>query len=266
MIPRILQVVVGPPGGTGRKWAHPLYIQVENERTGGSTPDKSKISLYNLNDTSRSWLEQSGLVAEVLAGEGTPGQLFLGDVARNGVCTKRSGRDWVTELAAATGRRIYRDATFSKAYPPYMTRAQILPDIIAAMAVPTGYISPKLAPFVFVSGWAHCGMARAALTRQLEVDGATWSLPGGRLQILAAGETAPAKGVVISPETGMRGSPEKTDKGMKVTFRLAPEIWPGNPVWVQSSELMGYYKVTKITDKADSRAQQWDSDIVGVPW
>lgn len=263
--PRLVEVRVGPPGGAGKSWKDPLFIEFEVPRTSGRAPSKSKAKLHMLGPDSLQWLDQPGMLLYILAGEGVSQQLFAGDIASNGVKTKKTGPNWVTTIDAADGRRKYRDTIFSKSYPPGITLDVILADLITALGIPLAYKSSLLPPVTFAGGWAFSGRARDALSELLDPIGASWSIQNGSLQILAALEPAPGNAILISPNTGMHGSPERSDKGVVVTTTLTPAMAPGLPFTLQSIFVTGSYKATTVLHKGNSRGLEWKTKITGVP-
>ncbi|WP_243466096.1 baseplate hub protein [Sodalis glossinidius] len=62
------------------------------------------------------------------------------------------------------------------------------------------------------------------------------------------------EGFVLSQETGMVGSPEKTDSGLKITCLLNPTLRIGALVRVRSilPSFDGDYKITELTHTGDS--------------
>lgn len=262
---RVIRVQVGLPGVPGTQWSD-LHIDFEVEKVSGSTPNKARVAIKNLSDWSIQWLEQPSQVLHLMAGEGVASPLFYGDVARGGVKTEQSGPDVITTIEAASGRRVYRETLFSASYPAGVTRSVVFADILAALQLPRGYVSPTLLERTYPSSIAfHC-KARAALTRIWSPDGAQWSIQDKAVQVLAQGDTVAGAGVVISAATGMLGSPTRTDKGITVKHTLTPSLQGGSVVSVQSLHVTGFYKVAKLTQAGTNFDSKWESRITGVPY
>lgn len=254
---RIVQVRVGQSGAAGFQWTGPLYITFDVEVHTGRTPSKGTIALHNLKDDSVAFIESPNQVVQLLAGETVPNLLFQGDVHPRDSGTKWNGPTRVTTIKAADGRRIFRDANFTGSYPPNTTRDTILPDVIAAMAIPSGYIA-TLPPKQYPAGWVWAGRGARALDDLLGSD-ATWSIQRGALQILLANTPIPGNAVVISAATGMIGSPERTKNGANFRHILDPRIRPGGPVRIESKKFTGDCRVTKAQHFGDSRGQRWET-------
>jgi hypothetical protein len=261
--PRIVRVAVGPPGGAGRQWSD-IFIEAEIEKTNASTPSKAEVKLHNLSIDSLLWLENPGLQIQVLAGEGVPSQLFLGDLDTKSVKTTISGVDQTTVINGQDGLRRIRNTTFSRSYPPGTSSNLILGDIIAAMGLPIGYQPPSLPVIVYQNGWAFAGRIKHALTQVLASVAAFWFVRDGALIIMFGGPV-PGNAVLISPATGMIGSPERTDSGVSAKVLLNPAITPGSLFTIQSYYIAGSYRVAKAVHRLDSHGQVWETDVEGVP-
>jgi len=263
---RIVQVRVGPPAGPGRLWDNStVYAEFEVEKVGGRTPNKAKVSLYNLAPGSLQALEQPGQVMQLLAGKTTASSLFYGDIASGQIKTRVQAPDQVTEISAADGQRIFRDAFFSASYPGGTARSVILTDVLAAGNLVRGFIDPAIPDRVYATETAFCAPVRDILTELYAPDGAIWSIQENRLTVLALGGSLPGNAALISAATGMIGSPERTDKGISVSYILVPEIGPGSLIQLRSRTVTGNFRVSKIVHTGNSWGTVWESKISGVP-
>jgi hypothetical protein len=271
---RIARLTIGPPGQPGLTWGpptnaadRPLYWEAEIEKTAASVPSKAKVEIYNLSPNSLKSLEGAGLVMQVVAGEGTPGELCYADIPRGGVKTRREGSDQITTIEAAEGQRIYREATISASYPPATTRTQILTDVVSAARLTRGHIDPTLPEVTYPAGMTAFGSVRDVLSSLYAPSEARWWLDGRTLHILAPDSALPGNAPVIASDTGMHGSPTRTDKGgIEVTCNLLPAITAGRPFVVRSRFASGSYRATKVQHKINSWGMTWETRLEGVPW
>jgi hypothetical protein len=260
---RIVEVRIGPPGQAGQLWRNPLHISASVEFSIGRSPNKAEVKMYNLSDASVDWIMQRNNVIYVSAGEGTPGQIFKGDIDVRQVTTKDEGQDVVTIIKPGDGRRIYRESMFHAAYPPGTSRDTVLADVVTAMNIPTGYMA-TLPPLVYAAGIAWAARARDVLTEILG-DDAYWSIQGGALQILLANEALPGNSVLLKADTGMIGSPEKTNKGVNWKSVFNRSFRAGGGLRVESKRWTGDLKVTKGKHMVTNFAKQWETTGMGVP-
>lgn len=262
ILPRIVQVSVGLAGAVGRQWDQRMYIKGEIKRSSGSTPNKAKIEIYNLAPASLVLLEQPKLVMQVAVGEGVPGTIFYGEIDKSGVRTKISHPNQITTIKATDGRRTMQEAYFAGSYPAGTTRTQIRTDALAANAVPLGYVAP-LPERVYQAPVAFGGRLQDVLDELYLGEPAGWSLQAGAFTLLLDDVPGPGNALIVSAATGMIGSPERTDKGAKVSTSQIGAIAPGRPFVIASRVVNGQYKATSVTDKFDTELE-WQSNLVGT--
>lgn len=262
---RIVDIQIGPAGGVGKSFKFPLHAICKVELTNGSKPNKATVDIYGLSESSIRFIEQKNQTIQLFAGEDLPGRAFAGDIASRGVITKVSPPNRITTIKCADGRRVWREAKFSKSYPRGITRFAVLQDIIKALGLPVGYLSTRLRDLVFATGWAFAGKARDALTQILAIDNARYSIQSGILQILAQDEVEPGNAPLISAATGMKESPQRTDKGVTVKAVLNLNLRPGRPFKVSSFGVQGDYKCTKANHDFSTLGLIWESRAEGKP-
>lgn len=260
--PHIVQVAVGPAGGVGREWDQRFYIKGKVRRSVGSTPNKASVDIYNLSPASLQFLETPGMVLQVRAGITIAGTIFYGDVPKSGVKTKIVHPNQVTTITAKDGKRVFQEAYFAASYPAGTTRTQILTDALAANAVPRGFVG-ALPERVYQASVAFADPLHDVLDELYEGEPAEWSLQGGAFTLLPDALPTPGNAVVISAKTGMIGSPERTDKGVKVTTSQMGAVGPGKPFLIQSRLINGDYKAGIVEDEFDTELL-WQSKLTGT--
>lgn len=264
---RQLIVSAGPAGGVGLKWQYPLHIEYEAELTSASQPNKAKIQIANLSDRSVSWLQQPNTVITVQAGAGVPSEIFRGDVLSRGITTRQNGGDWITTITAVDGGRRWLDADYVASYPPGTLWSQILADIVSALRLPIAYQSPTFtvaAASACPCGWTWHGKAREAMTELLDGLGFYWWIDSGRIIILQEIEQWVFGPVpLVSPQTGLMGSPEKERYTVKLRCAFMPEMRPGRGFVLASRYVNGAYRAGKVNQKLTSDGMTWENEITG---
>lgn len=269
-IERIVEITVGLLGGVGRTYSD-VYSTFDVEIDKGSRPNKATVELYGLAESSIAWIEEAAAQRGVLiisAGERFPSVLYQGRIDRRGVSTRLSAPETITTIKAGDGRIAYREATYKASYPPGISTAQILPEILAQFSgsgVAVGYVDPSLVPVTYPSGWAFSGKARDALDEITSDLGGEWTIERGVLEIVREGAAAPGDAVVVSPATGLRGSVETTDKGIRGEITLTPSLRRGRPISVASKRATGFYRPTKVRHRGDQRGSTWVTEFEAVP-
>lgn len=260
--PHIVQVAVGPPGAVGREWDQRFYITGEVKKTNGSTPNEAKVEIYNLSPASLQFLETPNMVLQVRAGLTIPSTLFYGDIVKGGVKTKIAHPNQVTTITAKDGKRTFQTAYFTASYPAGTTRTQILTDALAANAVPLGYVG-TLPERVYQAAVAFADPLPDVLDELYEGEEAEWSLQGGAFTLLPDALPTPGNAVLVSAQTGMIGSPERTDKGAKVKTTQLGAFAPGKPFTIQSKLINGEYRTVSATDMFDTETR-WEVSVTGT--
>lgn len=262
-LPKV-EVRVGPPGSTNAKRWVDQYVKFRVKRTANRKPNTAQIKIYNLGPDSVEYLKTPGLVAVLLAGDNYPASMFRGDIGKRGVLTKREGPNLVTTLKVGDGRRVYRDAWFSKSFPAGTTREVMIQQVIAEMAIPIGSLG-TVAPYTFAGPTAFNAPARDVLTELLELDQSAWMLQDGAIYLFALGETLPGNAILVSPETGLMGSPEITSKGVNFKVRLNPVIRERSLIQLRSSEATMALRVATVDQSGDSYARSWETKVQAKP-
>jgi hypothetical protein len=260
---RIVSIRIGPPGRTGRE-IDGLYARCRIDLTGGRTPNKAKVTIHNLKKDSVQWIEKPGHVLQILAGEKQAGQVFFGDITRRSVKTSWQRPDYVTEITAADGRRIFQKSKFAATYPVQTTRTEVLNDLLASMGLSRGYIDPSIPERTYPGGLVYCDASREVMSELWEPDGAVWSIQGGALQVVASGKPIKRRAIVIDKDTGLIGAPQRTDKGIAVQMDLNPEVKPGAIIVVPSVNVNGGWRVAKATLDFDNFGDQWQTSANAV--
>jgi hypothetical protein len=267
---RQVAVVIGPPGGVGRRFVGQslptepgLWINGTVEHTSGNRPNKGKIKIHNLSETTAAEIDTPGNVILASAGETVAGLLFRGDISR--IETRQSSPTRVTAIEAAEGQRIWRDSVISRSWPANTTRSQILSDVLVAMGAARGQISPALPERIFATGMVWNGRTRDLLDLLYSSElGERWTMAGNAVNVVLDGEP-PGNVQIVAPETGLIGSPARTKGGgIKCKVKLSATLRPGGGIDVRARFIRGLYRIVKIAHQFDSRGSPWASDVEGV--
>jgi hypothetical protein len=271
-------------------------------------PNKCVLTLWNVNPEHRAQMLKRnrpqgttgkivGIPVQVEAGyRGSTSVLFSGDLRE--VASRRDGTDWKTTLSGDDGGRAYREARISASFRAGASIGSIVKQCADAMGVGIGnaadfettaqiqgFGSTIPGPMVFD------GAAKDALTRVLSSVGLTWSIQHGALQVLQKGKPLNATAILLSPSTGLLGSPEasidsslvlgnpqafaagaalkvnkppkpKDPNVIKLKAMLIPGLAPGRKITLQSAEFNGGYQLTECEYVGQSWATSWEVNCV----
>jgi hypothetical protein len=260
--PRTVQVIVGPAGSTGLSFTQEdIAGTVKSYR--GSKPNEASVTIHGLSEQTIAQLEAPNQVMQVLAGETVTGSVFIGSISRRGVVTKNSLPDRTTTISAKDGRRVYRDTKVSRSYPQNTPVATVVQDLLALATVQGLSLSPSnvYPTDSFPAGWAFQGRWRQALTEILAPRGFYWTIQSRVLYVLNEASTAPGNVPLVSPDTGLIGSPTRTDKGCSLVSVLNPGIVAGRGVQVRSQFFNGLYRAVNVTHNFSSDGLTWKTSV-----
>ena len=104
----------------------------------------------------------------------------------------------------------------------------------------------------FANGLALSGPVRNHLDTVTKPNELEWSIQDESLQIFPKKETLLNSLVELSPQSGLIGSPSKTDKGVEFKSLIQPPLVPGKEVKLTSKYINGVFKLRKVTHDGDS--------------
>lgn len=246
-----------------------LDVAFKVKRTLAATPGTCELTIYNLNADHRRELRPNAagrlrVFCQVDAGfEGTRSMLFRGDTRR--IEHKRDGTEWVTVITAGDGEHAIRRARVVAAFAPDTTVASVVRALAQTMGVGEGNLASVVGRFGASSraGTVLHGQAAQELTRICTAAGLEWSVQDGALQLLVRGQALQREAVVLSPETGLLGSPERCGwRKIKLSALLQPDLVPGRRVVVQSSTATGEYRIVEAEYAGETRGEDWNVDLV----
>lgn len=255
---------------------HEIKIEFSISKSVSSTANTAEIKLYNLAESTRNGMGKEFDAVTLDAGYMPPGEsgnvgiIFKGAV--RDVEHKRDGPNIITTISCGDGDKALRRATISKSYPAGTKVTDVIEDIskeLEAKGITRGEFKypDELKEKTFKRPYAVCG----SCVRELDTIGRGnsfyWSSQNETLEIIP-GDGFVGSVALISPETGMIGTPAITDTGIRVKCMLNPEIRPNRRVQVQSQTLEmnaadGMYRVTDATYSGDNHTGDFVVDITG---
>ncbi|QHJ84957.1 MAG: hypothetical protein [Bacteriophage sp.] len=242
-----------------------LRITFDVKKTITQEPNTAEIGIYNLNSTNRNLItsKKYNLVELfVCYQEDDLRMIFKGNVIS--VENTSSGNDIITKLKCGDGYTAYTEKTIIKTMAAGQTDSDFLNAAANSFGIQKGNIDlpndralPRAKTFM-------CD-TREAMSKIATNNNADWSIQDDQLVVVPKNKAIKNnEGFVISRETGMIGSPQKTDKGLELTTLCNPHFKIGALVRVQSvlTEYNGDYKVQSIQHSGDLLGGDWKSKLV----
>jgi len=257
---RVARLVLGS-NGSGVDLSG-LRIRFVITKTSASTANEAKIEVYNVSPEHSSLFIKAGTDILLMAGyEGNEQMIFTGQVRRG---TRRvEGVDRILVIESGDGDSAIDSATVNKTLEKGCTNDDIASECQAAMGVPTGH-TDKLDDKPHARGKTVSGKASEVMDRVVVRHDAQWSIQDGQLVMLKGDNTRPNAVWLISDDTGMLGSPEETEDGLKVSTLLNPAYLIGGVAKVESVYINGGIRIEKIEHSGDTHGAEWASKLEGI--
>lgn len=290
-----------------------LDIEFKVLRTIKSTPNKAVITVWNMNQDHRAQiLKRNQPDANPQHIVGIPVHLEAGYVDNSStivqldlreVSSQRDNNNWKTTLAGDDGGRAWREARISKSFTKGTPISTVLTQCAQAMGVGFGNVGnfssgvqieglgAVLPSNMVLDGSASTQMDRVVKSISNTVNGLqtglTWSIQNGVLQILPKGTPLNQSAILVSPQTGLIGSPESSidssvslgnpqqfslanavakkpkqpkpkDPGIvRLRTLLIPGLVPGRKIDLESAAFSGGYMITEVEYLGQSWSNEW---------
>lgn len=169
------------------------------------------------------------------------------------------------------------------------TQREVLENVTANASIPTpiNRITPTLSESVLPRGKVIFGDTKEVVKKIAKNNSAQLYVEAGEIYIEKLVDEIPEdSAIVISPQTGLIGSPEQTNDGVAVTTLMNPllqimglfkidnslvrqtKINLGNLGQVSTLPLAldadGQYRIIQITHRGDTRGDEWYTTVIGV--
>lgn len=251
------KVEVEIKGQNSTKKISGLKISFSVSKNNEATPNDAEIKIYNLSDETRKSLDGENISIELKAGyEGLNGDggnietIFIGNVKK--VTQEIQKPDIITSITAGDGEKKYRNKRHTKGYPEGTKLKTVVQDITKSLDLGKGSLD-AIPDITYNSGVTLQGLCRDHLDNIARSNDLEWSIQDEKLQIIKRDGFTKDSVLVISPTSGLIGSPNKTKKGVEFTSLLQPQLKIGRKVEIKSRFISGKFKIRKVTHEGDSR-------------
>jgi hypothetical protein len=247
-----------------------LRVIFQVEKNSESTANTAKISVFNLSAKGRALVERKKAVVILEVGYGQKiAQLFYGDITRAYI--SRQGPDWVTTVECGDGSEALRSVHVDKSYAPGTDLKQVIKDVAQSFVDQGKVVLGSL--LGLESETAQAGMALSGGSKTILDDltakqGLEWSIQDNTLQVLPKDKDSGLQAVLLTPSTGLIGSPVKREieggSGVEFTALIQPQLIPGRLVMIKSREIDGVYKLRAVSFSGDTHGQSFYASAKAV--
>lgn len=209
---RECELLVGEPGKDGLL-IKDLRITFTLKMSHGKSPNEGTFRVYNLSRANMALLNNmTNKVVQFRAGyTGQVGTLFIGDLVR--FEEQLDGVDRIALLEVRDSMIAMRDSKTSLYYPAGTSGTTALEAVAANFGLPVK-MKVDAADRQLPKGFGFTGRTRNALSELCQYLGLEWSAQQGEIMIINKGATYSDQAVVLSPTSGLIGSPKPVSKTM----------------------------------------------------
>lgn len=232
-------------------------------------PNTAEIQIFNLAESTQKALgsAKKKVPVKIRAGyKSNIGQIYLGELRT--APTFKDGADWITQLSSGDGESARKNGLY-QVIGPKTPPDLALAAIVKALGVGTGNLPFALAKLrakgvVSLGGrQVIVGNAAQRMTDFCESAGLEWSIQNGQVQILDKGKPREGLAYLLSPATGLIGSPSTDNEGkVHAQTLMIPDLIPGQIVLFASHGVKGGYRVEETEFTGDTRGDDWTCNIV----
>jgi hypothetical protein len=281
---RSYELTIGSGGGQGIKTSG-LRVAFDIKKGGSESPNEAVIKVWNLShETLLKSRKEFDRVILQAGYEENYGLIYTGGIIGQRVM-RENGTDIVLELACGDGDEAYTSAALNRtlaagARPEDIVKA--VRDSFQEYGAAPGE-TPELRTQRLPRGKVMFGMTRKYAREAAYTNGVSWSIQDGKMVMVKNDGYLPGEAVVLTSETGLIGSPEQTNDGVKVKCLLNPKIRVNGRIKIDNSSVIeakketgkdakepsalnsdGFYRVLKAVYTGDTRGQDWYCDMVCV--
>jgi hypothetical protein len=245
-----------------------LRVIFQITRALNKDPNTADVSIFNLRKENRSRLQEKGISTIIEAGYvDNISQIFGGDLQFGS--TVRDGSDWITTIQSGDGSKAYKSARISKSFAGPVPVERVLEVVGKSLGVDLGNLLKKVDKGSlrdkfkeFSNGVVLKGKSEKVFQEIVKSMGYSASIQDEEIQMLEPGETIGGKAILLSPGTGLIGSPEPGEEGIvKARSLLQPGLLPGRGVKIEAREVDGFFRVDKVVFSGDTWGDDWYSDL-----
>lgn len=278
---RKARVTFAGPGGfvvnPGLLMKHQLRVTFEVTKGVSSKANTFKIKIYNLNESHRNSIGQELDTVKLEVGYTPPdGTTNIGIIAQGKIRDyqhDRDGPDIITTVSCGDGDKAFRNATISKTIPKGTPLKDVVNDLHMEMrkqGIKKGEweFPEKFKEEKTKRPYSMCGSCTQELDTLGRGHGFYWNIQNETMEIIPGDGALPGM-ILISPETGMIGTPTITDNGIKVKALINPDARPNRQVKVDSEQLRmnkkaEKYRISEISFSGDNQeGSDWTMMITG---
>lgn len=234
-----------------------IDFQIDKENT--TTPNKAKFIIYNLSDDSRTFISKALNVIFYAGYEKANEVIFKGTITNKGISHETNGVDWITTIEVQEAKIGLNEIKCDKSFDGKVALSEVVDYLLSEMNLGKGFL--ELPNQSYNNGIALSGFARDRLKEICGKYRLEFSVQDENAYILPKGSKIEAGAITINAESGLIGSPTKTDKGINFICLLNPALKVNHKVTIDSLIYKGSFKIVKVTHKGSNYGDEFYTTI-----
>lgn len=256
-----------------RTWSD-IDVSIDIEKTSDRGINNGKLTLFNLNSDSRKFLSQRLIIVEIEAGYVEDyNTIWTAEVELCGHSLE--GEDWKTELELRDGavpcRTIEAEKSFDDRTPHVALVNYLITQLTTApnenvSALTRGVIDLRNITGNMDKGESLNGLAFDELVSRCRSFSTKVFVTDYKLNVVPFSLPLFQDVTILSRETGLIGTPELTETGVKISALMSAKLEPGAMFEVQSRSVKGRFIVENMRYKGESFGNSWNVEVEGVSY
>jgi len=253
------------------------------EKNIAETPNYSEIAIYNLAPETENQIIELGERVVLEAGYvgSQYGLIFDGDIVQP-LRDKEDGTTYKLTLVSQDGDEFLNNGFVNQSFRKGQTPRTIAEKVCSTATNPVqlDFISSNLENKELARGKVVFGLARDYLHQIARTEQAAFYCNDGKVNIVKASDPPIGQIVSLSPKTGLIGTAEMTDEGIKAKCLLNPLLNLNSFVHIDNSYVRqqkatrdsqpkqmdydGIYRIIKLKHEGDTRGDMWYTEFTAI--
>jgi hypothetical protein len=281
---RAYELVIGASGGSGIKTGE-LRVAFSVKKGDSESPNESTIRVWNLSDDTlqraKKEFDRVILHAGYLENYGL---VYSGNIIGKRIL-RENGTDTILELSCGDGDAAYNGAVLNKTLSAGARPADVIGEVqnsFSEFGVQPGEMQPSGGQ-ALPRGKVMFGMSRKYAREAAYTSGSSWSIQDGKMIVVKNDGYLSGEAVILTSSTGLVGSPEQTNEGVRLKCLLNPGIKVNGLVKIDNGSVQeakketgkdakppaalnsdGLYRVLQAAYIGDTRGNDWHCDLICV--
>ena len=247
-----------------------------------SEPNKSMLQIYNLSEKTRNSITSGNrIIIEAGYEQGQYGLIYDGDIVAV-INSAMNGIDKLTQIIAQDGDLFLNSAFINVSYSAGQKSIDYFNQAVGSAGGETDSITNNAKASTLPRGKVMFGNTGDYMRQFAKNEDALFFIDDGKVNLVKATDPPRGQVVSLSPSSGLIGTPEMTEDGIKGKCLLNPMLKLNGLVHIANTHVeltsdfalsggklntniyTGIYKIIQFTHTGDNRGNDWYTEFVGI--